>query len=156
MEAEADRRIVVGVDGSPSSREALRWAATQARVTGGWLEAVAAWQIPPTLLIASSQGYVGGFEGAPLIDFASLARGILEESLAEVLGGDAALRVTSKIIQGHPATVLVARSSGAELLVVGSRGRGGFAGLLLGSVSTYVAANAHCPVTIVRHIDGEP
>jgi len=157
MTTATDRRIVVGVDGSPPSLEALRWAANQARATDSWLDALIAWQIPSALLMASSWEYGPALGDLSLpIDFATQARALLDESLANVVNVDSALRIESQAVEGHPATVLVGRSAGAQLLVVGSRGRGGFTGLLLGSVSTYVAANAHCPVTIVRQMDDQP
>ncbi len=134
--------IVVGVDGSQASRDALRWAAHQARLTGAELHAVSAWHVP------------GGYGWAPDYsdaDFAAQARKGLEETVAEVIGGDPGIHVVTAVRQGHPAGVLIDASVGAALLVVGSHGHGAFAGTLLGSVSQHCAQHALCPVLIMRH-----
>jgi nucleotide-binding universal stress UspA family protein len=139
-------RIVVGVDGSPSSRAALRWAVRQARRTGGTVDAVIAWQIPLML-----QNY----SWAPIAveearDFAEDARKRLDAAISqEVEPADSAL-VRSQVVRGHPAQVLLDASAGADLLVVGSRGHGSFAEALLGSVSQHCVHHAHCPVLIMR------
>jgi nucleotide-binding universal stress UspA family protein len=135
-------RIVVGVDGSEGSKHALKWAAAQAKLTGADLEVVAAWDFPATY----------GWVPVPPedLDFASFAEKSLTDTIAEVFGSDAPPSLQRKVIQGHPAYVLVEASKGAELLVVGSRGFGGFTDALLGSVSTYCVHHAHGPVTIVR------
>jgi nucleotide-binding universal stress UspA family protein len=86
-------------------------------------------------------------EGA---DFGKIAERTLDEALSEVLGAERPGWVQARVIEGYPAEVLVAASEGAELLVVGSRGYGGFADALLGSVSTYCVHHAHGPVTVVR------
>jgi nucleotide-binding universal stress UspA family protein len=86
------------------------------------------------------------------IDWDARARTLLEDALAAVpVEGD--VQVTRTTLQGHPAQVLTDASTSADLLVVGSRGHGGFAGMLLGSVSAHVSAHAHCPVVVVRHSD---
>ena len=105
----ADKRIVVGVDGSPSSMKALHWAIGQAKLTGAEVEAHA---------------QVGG-----------IAPDVVVEPL---------------VVQGHAADVLVRAAEGADLLVVGSRGHGGFAEMLLGSVSQHCVHHAPCPVLILR------
>lgn len=133
-------RIVVGVDGSPASLHALRWAITQAELTAASVQAVLTWQTP---------GQVGFDIQIPVVDWAHLAQRTLEVALKEV-GDGSALDVETLVRQGHPAKVLVDVSAGAQLLVVGSRGHGGFAGLLLGSVSEYVIAHASCPVLVIR------
>ncbi|MCB5163868.1 universal stress protein [Streptomyces bambusae] len=135
-------RIVVGVDGSPSSQAALRWAVRYAGLVGGRVEAVTAWEVPG----AASWS-------APAVDAtfdAEEAERKLVEEVRSVLGEDGASRVHERLVQGHPAEVLADAAEGAELLVVGSRGRGGFRRALLGSVSQQVALHAPCPVTIVR------
>jgi len=155
MAAQPDRRIVVGVDGSPSSLDALRWAAKQARATGAWLDAVIAWEAPPSFGAAPSLGYVPAFEGVPPFDLSEAARATIDAAIKEALGPHAGLRVEPAVVQGHAVATLIARSEGAELLVIGSRGRGGFTGLLLGSVSANVIGRAWCPVTVVRHFEAE-
>lgn len=134
-------RIVVGVDGSPACREALRWAAGQAALTGAAVEAVIAWDYPP------SYGALGMSAG---IDWQANARETLETALEQAVAADAPTIIRS-VQQGHPARVLLDSCAGADLLVVGNRGRGGFTGLLLGSVSDHVVAHAPCPVLVVRH-----
>ena len=135
-------RIVVGVDGSPASVDALRWAARQADLTGAAVEAVISWDYPST----------SGMEFGSLdIDWAGNARAALADALHVALGDDART-VTGTATRGHPAEVLVAAAQGADLLVVGSRGHMALPGRLLGSVSEHVAARASCPVVVVRHI----
>ena len=135
-------RIVVGVDGSPASVDALRWAARQADVTGAAVEAVISWDYPSTT----------GMEFGSLdIDWAGNARAALVDTLHVALGDDAGT-VTGAVTRGHPAEVLVAAARGADLLVVGSRDHVALPGRLLGSVSEHVAARAPCPVVVVRHV----
>jgi nucleotide-binding universal stress UspA family protein len=142
-------RIVVGVDGSPSSRMALRWALRQANFTDGTVDAVLAWQIP---MVLQSYGmapiYVeqdGGFEDD--------ARKTLEAVISEEVAPADSQRVRSLVIHGNPAQVLLDAAVGANLLVVGSRGHGEFAEALLGSVSQNCVHHASGPVLIMR---GEP
>lgn len=133
--------IVVGVDGSPASVDALRWAARQAELTGSRLEAVRSWQYPTQF---------DEIFYAETSHWSKSAEASLEDALTEAgIGDDVACDRT--VIEGHPAAVLVSRSTNADLLVVGSRGHGGFAGLLLGSVSSAAIARAACPVLVVRH-----
>lgn len=136
-------RIVVGVDGSEHSKLALQWAARIAVTEGARIEAVAAWEIP-------TMAY--GYYGEPETERAEMKK-MLAETVAEVFGDRAPVDITMLTQRGGPAQVLIDAGAGALLLVVGSRGRGGFAGLLLGSVSSKVAAHATCPVLVVH---GEP
>jgi nucleotide-binding universal stress UspA family protein len=134
--------IVVGADGSPSSKAALRWALTQARRTGARVQAVTAWEFP---------AYYGAGGMFPYEDFAANAGKILSESVQEALDGEQPdVPVLETVVPGHPAQVLIDLSAHAALLVVGSRGHGAFAGTLLGSVSQHCAQHAHCPVVVVR------
>jgi nucleotide-binding universal stress UspA family protein len=137
-----DTDIAVGVDGSPSSKAALRWALTQARLTGARVQAVTAWEFPALY----------GWEPThPYPDFAATAGKILAESLQEALEfNQPDVEVLESVVVGHPAQVLIDVSAHAALLVLGSRGHGGFAGTLLGSVSQHCAQHAHCPMVIVR------
>ncbi len=141
--AQARGRIVVGVDGSKASMDALRWAARQASLTDVDLETVIAWQLP-----VSSGEYAIGVG----IDWEENARKTMNDVVdhAHLAAGQPASR---RVVDGHPAQVLIDASAGAELLVVGSRGHGGFVGMLLGSVSEHVCAHASCPVLVVRHIE---
>jgi nucleotide-binding universal stress UspA family protein len=133
-------RIVVGVDGSDASVDALRWALGQAGLTSSELEVLISWAVPSQLAELA----------VDKIDWDARAKALLEDTLAAV-HVEKDLQVTRTARPGHPAQVLMDASRDADLLVVGSRGHDGFAGMLLGSVSTHVAAHAHCPVVVVRH-----
>jgi nucleotide-binding universal stress UspA family protein len=139
----AVHRIVVGIDGSDSSKSALTWAAQQSKLTGQPLQVIITWEMPTTY------GWA-----APLpegFDLEGDAREAASAEVAEVLGAEAAtLDLTVDVIEGHPATVLLHESEDAALLVVGSRGHGAFAGMLLGSVGQHLAGHAACPVVIMR------
>ena len=137
-------RIVVGVDGSPHSEEALRWALGQARLTGQPVDAVTSWSYPVTY------GGMGGVGAVMAFDWEGEATGTLEDTVAKAAGSSDGDRVSQRVVQGHPAQVLVDAAADAALLIVGSRGRGGFTGMLLGSVSQHVIARAACPVVVVR------
>jgi Universal stress protein UspA and related nucleotide-binding proteins len=148
---EAGRRIVVGVDGSPGSKTALRWAMTQARLIEATVEAVVAWQ-DPVMYGAASLGY------APAVldgdSTATIMAKVLDDTIAEVTATlDQPVVVRPQIRQGHPAQVLLHASVGAELLVVGSRGHSTFAGILLGSVSQHCVQHAQCAVVVVPSDD---
>lgn len=134
--------VVVGVDGSPSSKDALRWAARQAGLLGGEVHAVTAWRIPATYGAAPDYSDV---------DFAAQASKMLDEVLAETLGATPPVPVLNSVVEGHPAEVLIEASRPAELLVVGSHGHGAFTGMLLGSVSQHCVHHATCPVVVIRH-----
>src|SRR5438105_729713 len=140
--------IVVGVDHSEGAKAALRFALEEARLRQATLRVVHAWQY----------GYIGatGLEGAlpamggELEDFRRGAEAALEETLRDARAEKDGVAIERRVDQGAAAAVLVEESRGAELLVVGSRGHGGFAQLLLGSVSQQCAQHAFCPVVIVR------
>ncbi|MGA5302477.1 universal stress protein [Nucisporomicrobium flavum] len=134
--------IVVGVDGSPASVTALRWALTQARLTGTGIHAVTAWEFPPV--------WGWGPPAVPYTDIEVTAKEILETALEAAYGDDPGVPLHRSVVAGHPAQVLLDAAREAPLLVVGSRGHGGFAGTLLGSVSQRCAQHARCPVVIVR------
>ncbi|MFL4903800.1 universal stress protein [Streptomyces sp. MMS24-I2-30] len=143
MDRDVSRpRVVVGVDGSPSSYAAVRWAVRYAGLVGGVVEAVSAWELP---------GLYGW--SAPAVDIdvdEDEARRRMRQELADVLGADAVGAVRTHVVHGNPADILLRAAEGAEVLVVGSRGRGGFARALLGSVGQHVSQHANCPVVIVR------
>jgi nucleotide-binding universal stress UspA family protein len=145
------RRIVAGVDGSPSSQEALRWAVRQAELTGAEVEAVIAWRKP---LLAG--GYVWpAFEELEPPDFATIAGQILSQAVTSAVDPDGPAQISQVVKEGNPAQVLIDETDGAELLVVGSRGHGGFTEALLGSVSQHCVHHAQCPVVIIRG-EGQP
>lgn len=134
--------IVVGVDGSGASADALRWAAGQAQLTGSRLHVICAWRRPVTYGIPADYSDM---------DFDNEARRKLDTVLDEVLGSDPMVGVDTQVAEGPAARILVEATPGADLLVVGSRGHGAFAEMLLGSTSQYCAQHASCPVVIVRH-----
>jgi nucleotide-binding universal stress UspA family protein len=139
--ARSGRRIVVGVDGSGASRDALRWAARQAHLTGASLEAVISWEIAPTYYpLPVPNGY----------DPASNAKNALSQTLDSVIGEPDGLDIVPAVVQGPPAPTLLRAANGADLLVVGSRGHGPLLGMLLGSVSERCMAQATCPVVVVH------
>ncbi|MFZ2176054.1 MAG: universal stress protein [Rhodococcus sp. (in: high G+C Gram-positive bacteria)] len=140
-DSTSDRRIVVGVDGSESSIDALRWAARLAGPLGADIEAVAAWEFPTYYGLAAVPA-----DYRPDVDAAQ----ILTDSLTSAFGDTAPAGLHESVREGHPARVLVEASRGAEMLIVGSRGHGGFTGLLLGSVSSHCAEHAACPVLVVH------
>ncbi|MDQ2849931.1 MAG: universal stress protein [Actinomycetota bacterium] len=145
------RRVVVGVDGSESSRHALRWAAYLADATAGTVEAVIAWA-PHTRFGVMSTGPGGA---PPTGNPAADAQQVLAATIEEVFGTHRPAGLLLSVRQGNPAQLLIEASRSAQLLVVGSRGHGGFAGLLLGSVSAACSAHARCPV-VVLHGDTPP
>jgi len=137
---ESPGRIVVGVDGSDASLDALRWAVRQAQLSNSTLEAVTSWEYP---------SQIAEFAAAD-IDWEAWARSILDDALTAV-DAEKDVAIIRTTTQGHPAQVLCDASTDADLLVVGSRGHGGFVGMMLGSVSVHVSAHADCPVVVVRH-----
>ncbi len=135
--------IVVGVDGSPGARTALRFALNEARLRGAEVHAVGVWHFPVA-------AYAGGYgPGDPDLgaELETVARGNVEQALGDVDTAD--VHVETSIREGIPARVLLDEAQDAELLVVGSRGLGGFRGLLLGSVSAQCAHHTPCPLVIV-------
>jgi nucleotide-binding universal stress UspA family protein len=141
-QGEQERRIVVGVDGSASSKAALGWAIQQAKLTGAVVDAVIAWDYPGTY------GYPA--VTADEINYEQLAAEVVANTVAEVAGPAAPAEVRPKVAHGNAAAVLLAAAAGADLLVVGSRGHGGFIEALLGSVSQHCVHHATCPVVIIR------
>ena len=139
-------RIVVGVDGSRHSLDALRWAAHFAAIFGARLDAVAAWEYPQSF---------GWAAIAPDWDPSQDMVKVLDDAVRAVFSDQQPAGLRLQVREGGAAKVLLEAGEGATVLVVGSRGHGGFAGLLLGSVSAYVAEHASCPVFIV-HGDQAP
>ncbi|MFD6878605.1 MULTISPECIES: universal stress protein [unclassified Streptomyces] len=144
---EEDRptaRIVVGVDGSESSRKALRWALTQARRQNAAVEAITGWTFPAT----------SSWIPVPASDLEAAARQALADTVEQERHTAPEVPLDTRIAQGHPAHVLVDTANGADLLVVGCRGLGGLTGTLLGSVSRYCVEHATCPVVVMRDTEG--
>ncbi|WP_394769659.1 universal stress protein [Lacisediminihabitans sp.] len=144
-QAQDSARIVVGVDGSDSSIDALRRGARMAEALGVRLEGITVWQYP-----LEFGGYVTS-EWSPESD----ARSVLDEAAQEVFQGTPPDWFVPVVCEGSTAQVLIDASKGAEMLIVGSRGHGGFVGLLLGSVSSRCAEYSHCPVLVVHNGDRE-
>ncbi|MFD8234796.1 universal stress protein [Streptomyces sp. NPDC059696] len=139
--SEPGPRLIVGVDGSPSSHAALRWAEHYARMVGGVVEAIHVWDTP------SAQGYSGPASD-PDFDLQQ-ARERFAEELRTVFPDERPARLREHLVEGDPSEALIQASEGAELLVVGRRGRGAFARAMLGSVSQRCAQHAACPVVVV-------
>jgi nucleotide-binding universal stress UspA family protein len=138
-------RIVAGVDGSPPSIAALRWAVEQAKVTGGSVDAVMAWEFP----VAG-----GSYGWAPTVpfddtDYRELAAKTLNAAV-EAVSPPPGVRARQSVVEGNPAQVLLNAAQDAALLVVGNRGHGAFVDALIGSVSVRCLHHATCPVVIVR------
>jgi nucleotide-binding universal stress UspA family protein len=131
--------IVVGVDGSPSSQRAVRWASQQAKLTGATLRAVSSWRWP---------NYITRVP--PGVDLAGDTRRTLDEVLEVALAGSEDLSVTRHVIEGPPGPALLTQAQDASLLVVGAQGRAAFPGMLLGSVAEYCVRHGSCPVVVVR------
>ena len=142
MNMHADQpRIVVGVDGSQESKQALRWAVQIAGPMSARIEAVAAWHFPTTY------GWAAPPSGW---DPARDTRNELTATVDEVFDTHPPKNLDLLVCEGGAASVLLTQSKGAAMLIVGSRGHGGFTGLMLGSVSANVAEHASCPVLVVH------
>jgi len=142
--------VIVGVDGSEGAQKALVQAANEATLRGSRLRVICAWNISPA-------AFDGGFVGADqttLDSFRQNAETIVGEALAQVKRAQPAQPCEGKAIEGQAAQVLLEEARDASLIVVGSRGHGGFASLLLGSVSQQVVHHAPCPVLVVRQPEG--
>ena len=148
QEYDEGPRIVAGVDGSDSSLSALRWAIRQARLTGAVVDAVAAWHFP----VAAGYGYVPLGTGEDY-DLKGITEKVLADAISSTLDPGSDVRVRSHVVEGNAAQALIDASDGAELLVVGSRGHGGFTEALLGSVSQHCVHFARCPVVVIRGQD---
>ena len=145
MSASHEPLIVVGVDGSPSSIQALKWAIGQAALTGASIEAVTAWHFPNS-------------HGAPLPDtgdYPVLAAETLDKAIATARNtstdpSEADVTITAYVGEGPAAEILLHRGRHARLLVVGKRGHGGLSEALLGSVSQHLVHHATVPVVVIR------
>jgi len=142
---QVDGGIVVGHDGSKCAQEALTWAAALAARAGLELHVVRAWAM---MTAPQPSTWEPGFV-PPLPDY---EQAVHDELTAHVKAAklDAKVRVTCHVVHKSPAQGLMSAAEGADLMVLGARGRGGFAGLLLGSVSDQLVHHAPCPVTVVR------
>jgi nucleotide-binding universal stress UspA family protein len=148
MAGESDTRelVVVGVDGSEGSLAALRWAARYGAATKTPVKAVLVWHYPT----AAAQPPVGHLPAEAEQEVEGEEKGTLREALAKAAPDTAGAQIDGVILYGHPAEALIDESSQASLLVVGRRGRGGFLGMHVGSVSQHCVNGAHCPIVVVR------
>jgi nucleotide-binding universal stress UspA family protein len=142
----AAKPVVVGVDGSPGSREALHWGVRQAQLTKCPVRAVIAWRWPIEY---------GNVPPAIEVDLRVDSAETLSAMVDEVLQEFPDVHLEQVVREGRSAAVLLEEAAGASLLVVGNRGHGAFTGMLLGSVSVHCVANADCPVTVVRNSGAE-
>jgi nucleotide-binding universal stress UspA family protein len=138
--------VVVGIDGSPSCRAALRWAVGQAALTGAVVEAVTAWEFPAAVV---------GYGWATTVALAAgqyeeLAEKMVTEVISDAVDPGSSVQVIIRVREGNAAQVLLDACVSADLLVVGSRGHGTFAQALLGSVSAHCVHHATCPVVVIR------
>jgi nucleotide-binding universal stress UspA family protein len=137
--------IVVGVDGSTGSRDAVRWAAEYARLAGSELRAVASWRWP---------NYITRIP--PGADPAADTARTLHEAVTEIQAEFGDVAVSEHVIEGPGGPALLSQAADASLLVVGARGRAAYPGMLLGSVAEYCVRNGPCPVVVVRTPGPEP
>lgn len=142
-------RIIVGVEGSGGAKAALSWAVSQAKIRGSKIEVVTAYS--PTFIATSSDLNYAPVEVLDLQEqIQNMQKEVVDSVLAEI---DYEVDLECKIIKGRPADTLITAAEGAEMLIVGSRGRGGFKGLLLGSVSHQIVQHCKCPVVVVPSSD---
>ncbi len=139
MTAPASPVVVVGVDGSTGSRDAVRWAADYARIAGAELRAVASWRWP---------NYVTRIP--PGADLEADTWRTLQEVVAEIRAEFPGVPVSERVVEGPGGPALLSQAADATLLVVGARGRAAYPGMLLGSVAEYCVRNGPCPVVVVR------
>ncbi|HEY2270363.1 MAG TPA: universal stress protein [Streptosporangiaceae bacterium] len=131
--------VVVGVDGSTGSRDAVRWAAGYARLADAELRVVSSWRWP---------NYVTRIP--PGIDLDAETRRTVQEVTTEIGAEFPEVPITEHVVQGPAGPALLSQAADASLLVVGARGRAAFPGMLLGSVAEYCVRNGPCPVVVVR------
>lgn len=139
--------VVVGVDGSKNAEAALDFAVEEARMRGALLQIVVAWHIPPVVIAGVAAE--AGFYQTAAAESRSNAEDIAAAAVASLSESAPSVSHEIRVVMGTPAQVLLEQAEGASLLVVGARGTGGFAGLLLGSASQQVVQHAPCPVVVV-------
>lgn len=146
--------IIVGVDGSEQAQEALEWALDEARLRGTDVKAVYAYLPMPPDMYGFPGAMVAGQFDQVTEEYERQAGQVLREAVDKARARADGVTLTPVTASGEaPVQALIDRSRDAELLVVGTRGKGGFTGMLLGSVSQQVVQHAHCPVVVVGHGD---
>ena len=143
--------VVVGVDGSEGANAALRFAVGEAALRKARLRIVAAWSIP---VAAYGGGFAPPLDSKALDSFQDGARRVADEALATAKKLQPSVECEAVALEGQPAEALLEQAGDPTLIVVGNRGLGGFASLLLGSVSQQVVHHASCPVVVVHHPAG--
>jgi len=141
--ADRPERVVVGIDGSPTSQRALRWAADEAAARDASLVVVHAWQ---PVVVPAGMPLPGGTDAEAIRE---AAQRMVDEQIGDLAGASRAVPVEIAIVCDVAARAVLEAAADASLVVVGSRGRGGFKGLLLGSVSSQIVHHAPCPVVVV-------
>lgn len=148
MGGDSRPRFVVGVDGSEQCVEALRWAAEHAPHVDGEIHAVTGWEVPGSIFVVPMHTEA---------DYSREAEQVLETAVAKAFGADPPAPVVKHLVAMHPAQALIEAARGAEMLVIGSNGRGlkhhlhgNLPGAHLGSVASYCVHHAPCPVVIIR------
>lgn len=139
----ASKKIIVGVDGSEGSRQALNWAISEAKLRGCAIEVVHVWNFIPPM------DPIGGFILIPDKDLQQSAQLVVTNMLNSVSETASSIEISTHVERGSASQILMDRAKTAELLVVGRRGHGGFIGLLIGSTAAQVSHHAQCPVVIV-------
>lgn len=139
--------VIVGVDGSLQSRHALMWGVEEARLRGDHVVALMAYSPPPAY-------YPSGLPGSGNIELdhriEKTARSALSKIVEEIGSSSEAVKIKAEVVEhSQPARALTQRAGVGDILVVGSRGHGGFTGLLLGSVSQQCVQHAQCPVVVL-------
>ncbi len=145
-QADSTSPIVVGVDGSATARLALDWAIHEAEAHGNPVLAISSWELPA--MVSSSPGFA--FAADDMKELADICRKTLLAEIAEASKGHPSVQIEPRVVEGPPALALIDASERAAVLVTGSRGHGGFVGLLLGSVSQQCVTHAHCPVVVIH------
>jgi nucleotide-binding universal stress UspA family protein len=135
--------IVVGVDGSDASVNALRWALDEARLRSARVRVVLTWSYPQVSTYHEAKHVLE-------VPFAEEAAAVLDQIVGVTAAAAEGVEIEKKVVEGEAAPALIEAARNASMLVVGSRGMGGFSGLLLGSVSQQCAHHATCTLVIVR------
>lgn len=148
MVLDSVKKIVVGIDGSDASKHALRWAIDEARAHGARVTALHSWEVPPPVPEVAPVPTIDPVALFP--EFQNAAEKLVTDIVEEIVGDDTSVTVEPVAVEAPPASAVIDAAGDADLVVVGSRGLGGFKALLLGSVSHQIAQHAPCPVVIHR------
>ncbi len=139
--------IIVGVEGSGGAKEALRWAIKEARIRGSKIKVITAYA--KTFVETSSELSYAPMETLDLKEQIEVMQKEVVDSVVSSIPADEVPEIKCELLKGRAADTLIQAAEGADMLVVGTRGRGGFKGLLLGSVSNQIVQHCKCPVVVV-------